>query len=675
MPWRNYYYRRRRRPRRFWRRRFRTPIYRRFWRRRYRVRKRHFKRKLSKLTIQEWQPPSIRKLTIKGYYPLFQSTRDRLSNNMITYLESIAPHYVPGGGGFSISCFSLNTLYKEHLKLHNWWTKTNDNYPLIRYNGCTLKLFKSEKVDYIFYYQRHYPMKASALMYTSTQPQILLLNNRKRIVKCKANNKKTKPYIRLRIPPPSQLKTKWYFQRDIANLPLLLTIATACSLDRPYLNSQSISNTVGFKTLNYEAFLNRGFKNIPTTGYFPKPNTRYFITQTHSTDPKNVPIGSLIFLGNTNLLTLGTKIQDACPSTTESEWKNQFEKYLQTEKNWGNPFTPEYLDEDNYNIWITNKTPQELKAKYKSNTDKLHSSDTDTFWTLKRVPSVLDCRYNPFRDDNRNEVYLLKITEQNSYDYHEPPKPELIAKDLPLWACLWGYIDYQKKAATYTEIDTTCICVILSHSLDPTTHTTFIPLDEDFLKGQSPFRPEHQTTRPDELNWHPKVSFQIQSLNNIACTGPYTAKLPAGTSIEGHMQYKFHFKLGGSPPPMATLTNPENQPKYPNPDNFLQTTSLQSPTMPIEHYLYNFDERRHILTKKAIKRMQTDKETQSSLLQITDSASTDVPTPYTETPTSESEDSEKEEETLQQRLLKQRKYQKQLQRGINKLLNRLANIQ
>lgn len=676
MPWgRRYYYRRRRYPRRNWRRRYRRPIFKRYWRRRHWVRKRHFKLKLKRLHLTQWQPPSIRKLTVKGTYPLFACTSSRLSNNLITWLESIAPQWVPGGGGFSIACFSLNTLYKEHLKLHNWWTHTNDNYPLIRYSGATITLYKPENVDYMFYYQTHYPMQATQLMYTSTHPSIMLLNNRKRTIKCKASNKKTKPYIKLRIPPPTQMSNKWYFQKDIADLPLLLTIATVCSLDRPYQSSSAISTTMGFTSLNWEAFQNRSFSKIPTDGYHPKPQTRYFVTQDHSTDPTKVKIGSLIYLGNTNDFREGYTIEHEFPTpSTANPYGDQLKLYLTQKEHWGNPFHPTWLSDD-YNIWETNKSTQEIIEHYKQNSDPL-LKDNKVFFTKKDIPLTFRCRYNPFHDDNNNDCYILKISDFTpQFDWHEPPNDKLVSKNLPLWACLWGYADFQKKQAVYNNIDTETVLVIVSHSLDPKTSTIFIPLDQDFLNSKSPYRPQTGDIIPsDRQNWHPKFSFQQQTTNNIACSGPYTAKLPKQQSCEGHMSYKFRFKLGGSPPPMATLTNPSNQPKYITPDNFLRTTSLQSPTLPFENYLYHFDERRQQITKKAIKRMQTDQQTESSLLQITAPTSTDIGPPIQTPETSETEDSEKETETLEQQLLRQRKCQKQLRHRINQLLNRLTSI-
>ena len=50
------------------------------------------------------------------------------------------------------------------------------------------------------------------------------------------------------------MKSKWYFQQDLADKPLCMLMTSAMSLDRMYQNSTSISTTVGFKTINTEIF-------------------------------------------------------------------------------------------------------------------------------------------------------------------------------------------------------------------------------------------------------------------------------------------------------------------------------------------------------------------------------------------------------------------------------------
>ncbi|AXQ65794.1 MAG: hypothetical protein [Anelloviridae sp.] len=220
MPYWNYYRYRKYRPRqrRFWRRRPRRAFQRRLWRRK---RRRVRPRKLKKLRLTEWQPQYIRKIKVHGFYPLFMATDERLSNNNCCYLESVAPEFVPGGGGFSICNFSLETLYNEHLILHNWWTNSNENMPLIRYTGATIKLYRQETVDYLFCYNRSYPMLATFLTYTSSHPQAMLLNKHTRKITCKQRSRNKKPYVKLFIKPPTQMQNKWYFQKDLAFLPLI----------------------------------------------------------------------------------------------------------------------------------------------------------------------------------------------------------------------------------------------------------------------------------------------------------------------------------------------------------------------------------------------------------------------------------------------------------------------
>ena len=78
----------------------------------------------------------------------------------------------------------------------------------------------------------------------------------------------------------------------------------------------------------------------------------------------------------------------------------------------------------------------------------------------------------------------------------------------------------------------------------------------------------------------------------------------------------FHFKLGGCPAPMDKLCDPTEQPKYPIPNYKQQTPSLQSPTEAIQTFLYNFDERRGMLTKKLQKESKKTMELKKILSKL-----------------------------------------------------------
>nr|UGV35510.1 MAG: ORF1 [TTV-like mini virus] len=667
MPWwRTRYYRRyRNRPRRLWRRRFRGPFQRRLWRRkRYWVRK----RKLKTIKLKQWQPHFIRNLKVKGYYPLFMGTSERTANNNTLYLESTAPHYVPSGGLFSICNFSLEMLYKDHLTLKNWWTTGNDNMPLIRYLGCTITLYRSTNCDYMFYYNNAWPMKASMLTYQSCNPAIMRLNKHTVYMPCKQHNRNKKPYKKLRIRPPPQMNNQWYFQKDIAELPLLQTMSTACSFDRMYMNSNSISTTIGFTSLDTQGFKNHNFTRFPSTGYVPKEGELLFGT-TNGHDIQKLKITDLIYLGNTDDLEIGTVI-GSIPTTsdgTQTKIEKQIIACKDNKKYWGNPFKSSrfYFDE---RIITTNKNWNQIISQYK-NGEQLGAG-----WTEKTTKTI-ECRYNPFYDKGiHNEIYLLKIdalTHTQSWD--PPQEPQIIAKDLPLWALTFGYIDYQKRAAIYNNIDTTTVFVIHSPYITPKDFPYYVPLDQDFLYGRSPYRPENNITPSDQQNWHPKTAFQLQSINTIASCSPGTIKLPKQTSTESHIKYRFNFKVGGNPPPMSNVTDPDNQPKYPTANNLIQTTSLQNPKLPFQYILWNFDERRGTLTKKAAKRITQYQEPENSVLPITETSS--LSRLYKEeTDSSQTTTSEEEETPIETRLLRERRKQKLLRKRINLLLNRLTNI-
>nr|UGV42595.1 MAG: ORF1 [TTV-like mini virus] len=672
--WRRYWRQRWRRPRRrrFYWRRTRNAFQRSRWRRR---RRRPVRRKLKTIKLKQYQPPYIKVLKVKGLYPIILGTRERVANNLNCYFESTAPHYVPGGGCFSICNFSLMTLYKEHLDVRNWWTTGNENYPLIRYLGCEIKLYREENIDYLFYYNRQPPMTASLTTYQSTQPMAMLLNKHTVKVSCKKNTKNKKPYKRLKILPPPQLQNKWYFQFDIATTPLLQTMATACSFDRMFLNSGAISTTIGFTTLDTNGFLNHNYQRT-TRGYSPRPGTLLFKAKNGDFNVQNIQIGELIFLGETQDLTEGTQLKSvpAAQSVPQISNATDFQKRLYNasikHEYWGNVFKSSTFYGEERMI-ETNKTWDDIIKTYTNATQKL-----ETGWTLKTTKWG-ECRYNPYADHGKgNIVYLLKIDSGlHPTEWGPPTDKDVIAQDLPLHTLLWGYLDYQRKCQEYRDIDTTCIIVIKSPFILPKTYTFYCPLDQDFLYGNSPYRPLNNIIPSDEQHWHPKVRMQVQTINNICLSGPGTVKLPPQVSCEAHIVYNFRFKIGGQPAPMSNLTKPDEQPKYPIPNNILQTPSLQSPTTPFTQLLWSFDERRGELTKKATDRITDYQRPETSFLPITETSNS-CPTTLQILKEAQETTSEEEEETsIQEQLHNQRRKQKQLRQRINLLLQHLANLQ
>nr|UGV39529.1 MAG: ORF1 [TTV-like mini virus] len=674
--WRRRRYFARRRPRYFIPRTFRR-------RRRYRVR-RHFKKKLKKLHIQQWQPNTIRKLKITGLYQLFFCTSQRIANNNTLYIDSIAPYHLHSGGGFSLTQFTLQNLFDQHLRLRNWWTKSNDVLPLVRYTGCTMYFYYQENVDYIVAYDNSFPMKAGRLTYNGTQPSVMQLMRHRKVIPCKHYNRRKRPYKKVKIRPPAQLKNQWYFQHSLADIPLVNLIACACSLDRWYTNSKAVTPTIGFTCLDATIWINHRFKDEPTYGYQPKENTPLFALSNGHTELNQIPFQDLIYLGNATNMGHGTPFKTVTTGTQETRWNN----YFTDSKHWGNPFMPEYMYHDKTTITcvVPLTTLKEwFRTKNWDFSKKLSEILTPSAcpFGINKTSNYISCRYNPYADKGiGNEVYFLPITNQAYYGWDpQPNKPELISRDLPLWALYWGTVDWHKRAGTITSIETHGITVFKTKYIDPPNEKYYIPISEYFMSGRSEYFP-HKTenwqievTKADEQNWHPKLKFQLSVINTICSSGPGTVKLPPDISCEAHVKYVFHFKLGGSPPPMELVSDPSKQPIWPLPSNFTESPSLQSPGTPFEYFLYNFDQRGDYLTKKAISRLQKDFKPKEIISSITGATGLNIPTQKTQESDSDSSTEEETQASLQQQLILQRKEQLKLRHRIQLLLNKLSNIE
>lgn len=582
------------------------------------------------------------------------------------YTNSIAQHFVPGGGGFSIYRFTLKALYELFTKIQNKWTQSNEDWPFIRYTGCEFKFYKSEKCDYIVNYHRCPPMLATIDTFHSTQPHMMTLNKKHKIIRCKQNNPYKKPYKRVKIKPPALLQNNWYFQKDFAPEPLLLLMTSSMSLDRYFLNSKSISTTMGFQSLNDNIFDFYNYKLPPTTGYIPKTKKYMWSVYQPANPIHNTHIKELIYLGKSKEMDKGQPLKNfqSTSKTSDTVWEN----YFSTTQHWGNIFEPYYLTQEHV-VLFSEKSPNELKTEYKKDSEKWKTLENPIGPHIQETTHTLivQCRYNPYADTGGNTVFIVPITQQEQIPLHIPQEDKYKTEPYPLWLGTWGFLDYERKRIGQT-IDTDYQIVIKSPHITPSQYF-YIPIDDTFTSGRSAYRPpDTQPTVYDQLHWHPKITMQMDTINSIAACGPGTIKLPAQTSAESHCTYTFHFKLGSCAPPMQNIDNPEKQDTFAN--NIFQTNSLQNPEYPLQYYLYNFDERRKILTKRAAKRIKKIIDSEKSLSQITGQSHLEIPLQQ-ETETGDSSEEEAEKETLllllKQQRLKQAKYKQRLLQLIEQL--------
>lgn len=603
--------------------------------------------------------------------PLFETDHNRITNNLEMYELSLVPEHLSGGGGWSIKKFSLEGLYAEHEYCRNSWSHTNKDLPLCRYTGCTIKLFQSSNADYIFSYSTQMPMTSSLPMYQSMQPSILQMLPQHIIVPSRRTYPKKKPYIKLKIKPPKPFMNKWYFQADMTKTPLLLTRASATSLQDYYINPNSTSTNITIPILNTGLFKNRNFKTPANPGYSPTGvgtsqvwlySTDVIPTsgQTWDNPDSWLNWGDVIPLFDSNTYTEGTSYNEykkTHTGITPETWKTTWFA------NRGNPFHDRYLGNES-KVWQSTQS-------YSNNIqDTTFPNKKVTNFTL--VDIVQYVRYNPYADHGKdNQAYFLSIAK-NETGWDPPEKPELITTGLPLWLLLFGFADWQKKLKKLLHLDTEYALVLQTQMTYP-IKKPLVMLNPSMLEGHSP---EDTTVHPDDLKiWHPQFQFQQLIYNELCASGPGIIRLNKGQTVEGVMQYSFYFKWGGNPPPMDTIADPGEQPSYPIPRNELNTNSLQNPSTDPATFLWQFDERRGQITDKAAKRLQRDYQTKTTF--ITDGKSHLSPEIHQETQQTSEESSEEEEEETSLLLKLQQQYvkQRQLKYRILKTMTKLQKLE
>nr|UGV35153.1 MAG: ORF1 [TTV-like mini virus] len=670
MAWYNYgYYGRRYRRHWYRRRRPRGP----FRRRRYfkrRVRKRNFK--LKKIPILQWQPPSIRKCHIKGLECLCLFNQNRLPFNSTMYKDSYVPEGFPGGGGFTVMKFTLNNLYSMHKFCSNWWTQTNDNLPLCRYLGCKIKCYASSLIDYVIKYSTSQPAVSNKLTYPSTQPSMMMMSSQKRIIPSTKTRPRKKPYTVIRVKPPPKLENKWYFQRDMQETPLLILYAAPTSLQNYYINPNSDNNNITITSINTSFIQNRDFqlqhwpyKHTATDSFYIY---EYIGNKPHST-PSEFENQYLIPLTDVKNYTIGSSFYQA--KTTYAETLTNYCSHIS--KYTGNPFT--FQSREKESAWFYSKTgPQTWADQFKtkgetSQVKQIMDGTQQMALSIITEPLIKKYRYNPFKDDGKTtKIYLLKCNEQsNSWD--PPENPDIILEGFPLWLAIWGYVDFQIRLGTYTNIYTNTMLVIQNKTLHPNDNKPIVPIDLDYLNNKSPY--ENTVNEQDRKRWYPQVQYQTQQINQIALTGPGTTKLYEKTSEQIVIKYDFYFKWGGNPAKMVNVANPAKQIIYPMPSDQYETNSLQSPAQAIETVLYSFDQRNNELTKKALERISKDWDITELLSSFTETTGVLPAQPTYPQDPQEKEAQKKEKEKILQQLIEQRNQQQQLRLGIINLMKQL----
>lgn len=567
--------------------------------------------------------------------------------NYIQYKYSYVPIDEPGGGGYTVMIHSLSSLWEDFQHLDNIWTTSNAGLPLVRYRGVNLYFFQSAYTDYAVEVTNCLPMLDGKYTHADLAPNRMILKRHTIKIPSIETKRLRKPYKKIKVKPPPQMQNKWYFQKDICNIPLVMIMATTIDLRNPFGKSDWKSNNITLKCLNPDVFQRHdwGTKN-PTQGYFPKSNSYLY---THK-DPlvhnpgQDLERQNAIYLGNSTEFTYGVK-------------GSQTDKVSETYAEWGNIFMPQYLHGDRpvYSI-------QYPPTQWNLDTNKQHKA------RLISEPLLLTFRYNPDKDTgDQNQLYVVP---NYSGDYYEPPaNPNLVFSGFPLFDMLWGYIDWQEKVHEVQNILERQLVVFRSPWINE-KKSAYIVIDEEILDGKGPYGIELSDYH--KANYHPKVKFQLNTLNTICLSGPGCCRSPYNNYLQAKMKYVFKLKWGGCPRTLEKPYDPCSQPNWNIPRNYYGGLQIQNPRTNPETEIQDFDWRRDYVKKSTIDRIKKYTDTDENVQIFTESRKS-APvlreTPQEQQTDTETSSDEEETQTLQKQITKLRHRQQRIKQF---LLNKLT---
>lgn len=559
-------------------------------------------------------------------------------------MYSYVPEEEPGGGCYAVLTHSLGSLWEDFEHLRNIWTVSNAGLPLTRYLGCNLYFYQSEYTDYAVEIFSCLPMKDYKYTHADIAPNRMLLKKNTIKVPSRNTKKRRKPYKKIKVKPPSQFENKWYFQKDICDIPLVMILATAVDFTYPYGKSNWTSNNISLTCLNPNLFQRNDFQGFSaTTGYFPRPNTYLYICR----DAQPTATSQWGYLGNTKE-NQGAKLMSI--------------KDLKTSKvqDWGNIFFHDYLNGED-TIYTSTVPPSQLTE----------TNPQQQFQKLTQ-PLLITVRYNPEKDKGEsNQIYLIANSVSTSWD--PPQNPNLIFSGFPLYDLIWGYLDWQEKVHEVQKILENYIVVIRTDTFSEQL-TSYIPLDQTFIEGFSAYKDEEskiKITDYDKIHWHPRTKNQLKTLNSLGLTGPACPRPHYDNYLQAQMKYIFRFKWGGCPKTLEKPYDPCSQPTWNIPRNINEGIQIQNPSTAPETEIQQFDWRRDYIKQKTIERIKKYTPIDEPLQFSTESRHNVLPENYQTQETSSETESEEEKESqipLQEQIQQLRKRQRLLKHRILKRL-------
>lgn len=584
---------------------------RRYYRRRLRRGRRRGRRKRHRqtLVLRQWQPDVVKHCKITRWMPLIICGSGSTQMNFITHMDDFPPMGYTYGGNFTNLTFSLEGIYEQFLYHRNRWSRSNHDLDLARYKGTTLKLYRHQTLDYIVSYNRTGPFQISDMTYLSTHPAMMLLQKHRIVVPSLLTKPKGKRSIKVRIKPPKLMLNKWYFTKDICSMGLFQLQATACTLYNPWLRDSTKSPVIGFRVLKNSIYTN--LSNLPD-----QEGTRKSIINT-KLQPDNLTGTDFYKKGweYTYTKLMAPIYYQAVPNSTYN-WLNYQTNYLQVLTKFKSKRTEslQLIKKEFLYHYPSNTTIDFLKDYSLTHDWGLYSPyyltptrislDWETAWTY--------VRYNPLADKGiGNRLYAQWCSEKSSN--LDNTKSKCIMKDLPLWACCYGYIDWIVKStgvsSAVTDMRIAIICPYTEPALiGSTPEVGFIPVSDTFCNGDMPFLAPYVPIKW-WTKWYPMIAHQKEVIEAIVNCGPFVPRDQTKPSWEITLGYKMDWLWGGSPLPSQAIDDPCQKPTHelPDPDRHPRMLQVSDPTkLGPKTVFHKWDWRRGMLSKRSIKRVQED---------------------------------------------------------------------
>lgn len=463
-------------------------------------------------------------------------------------------------------------MFDEHTRGNNIWTTSNNYLDLCRYTGCKFIFYRHAKVDFIVSYSRTLPMLVDKYSYSNCQPYELLKSKHKRIIPSLKTQPYGKRHVTIKIKPPRQMSSKWFFQETFADTGLVEIRSAAASLQYAYQGCCNENNLVTLFVLNTQFYTRPGWGNAHPEGTYG--DKWYMPFNGADTKNFNTKFEGVDYTGRKVSGKLDVKQHGSVTPT-------YYDSSVHRDTGWFNPTL----------LSIVNlTTPQNVSPL------KIH-------------------RYNPSKDTGiGNQIYLLSVLKLNTY---QPPSTDktLIAEGEPLWKLLWGFTDYCNKIKQDSTFTDSYYLVIVSPFIEPHVGSDnyHIPVDVAMLQGRG--RYGGAVTPYRMTKWYPTLEHQLGTINAIACSGPYVPRLnnQFESTWELKSKYYFYFKWGGAELPEQEVENPKAKGTYEVPDKLQQIQISDPSQQKATNLLHAWDWRRGYITKSALKRIYQDSTTDESL--------------------------------------------------------------